>query len=377
MIGILYPRSILLRLIQGKYSFERPSFYLDAAIQSGEEVIFFSLLDINWREGVVLGWNGKDRTRMRRQLPSVIINRTRTNHAYTKKRIHRLKQAGSLIFNERSVVSKLKIHRILSQNPKLLPYLPTTELVTRDSVKDLLARNTSLFLKPSTASIGNGIIRISRLSDDTIAEINVLGRTKRKKISIKKIVKMVQRKRRDYLVQQGISLMTYKGNPVDFRVSIQKDGRGCWQYSGMVGKVAKKGAIVTNLHCGGHSLKAADLFKHWGWNGPQIEREVAELGLSIAETLDHNLPHIADLGLDIALDECQHPWFIEANFRDLRVTFRQAGEKEKWRGTFVTPLYYAAYLNKQIKGQDKTKLKKQDELAGAVTVSNLLGVDNL
>ena len=135
-------------------------------------------------------------------------------------------------------------------------------------------------------------------------------------------------------------------------------GSGCWQYTGMVGKVAKKGAIVTNLHCGGQSLKAAELFQYWGWKGSEMERKVAELGLQLAEALDKSIPHIADLGLDIALDEQQHPWFIEANFRDLRITFRYAGEMEKWTRTFAAPVHYAAYLNKQTSESDALEADK-------------------
>jgi hypothetical protein len=353
MIGILYPRPILLRLIQGKRSFEKPSFYLDAAEQTGEEIIFFSLYDVDWRKGSVRGWNGKDPNRMTRQLPSVIINRTRTNHGNVKRRIRRLKRAGSLVFNEHNVVSKLRIHRILEQNQQLLPYLPEANAVTRETVKSMLERNDCLFLKPRSASVGNGIIRIQKNSDQTIAEINCLGRTKRKKVGIKQIIKIVKKKNRGYLIQQGISLMTYKDKPVDFRVSVQKNGEGCWQYTGMVGKMAQKGAIVTNLHCGGRSMKASKLFEQWGWDQAKIENKIAGLGVQVAETLDEELAHIADLGLDIAIDENQHPWLIEANFRDLRVTFRNAGEKDKWRETFAAPIRYASYLNKQLKNKER------------------------
>ncbi len=351
MIGILYARPMLRGLMNGRRSFEKPSFYLEAARQSGEEIIFFSLSDINWTQKRVRSWNGAKMVQLEREIPPVIINRTRTNNAYSKKMIQRLKQMGKFIINEHNVVSKLEIHHILSKNNTLLPHLPMTSSVTHHSVKKLLEQNTSLFLKPSTSSVGKGIIRIRKIRNDTVAEINVLGRTKRRKVTINQIVRMVNKQRRDYLVQQGITLMAYKGNPVDFRVSVQKDGNGCWQYTGMVGRVAQKGAVVTNLHCGGKSLKVSELFQNWGWDGAEIERKMADLGIRIAETLDKNLPPIADLGLDIALDEQQQPWLIEVNFRDLRITFRDAGEEEKWRATFANPVHYAAYLNRQMKEQ--------------------------
>ncbi|MCM3632966.1 YheC/YheD family protein [Paenibacillus camelliae] len=349
MIGILYSRPMLQQLMKGRHSFEMPEFYIEAARKTGENIVFFSLYDINWSERTVLCWDGIHSIQVKKALPSVIINRTRTSSQYSMKLIKRLKELGILVINEYNVVSKLEIHRILSKNNELTRYLPDTHSVTYDAVKKLLKQYDSLFLKPSTASVGQGVIRIRKSSKGPIADINVLGRTKSKNVTIQQIVKMIKRERRNYLVQQGISLMSHEGKLVDFRVSVQKNGNGKWQYTGIVGRMAQKGAVVTNLHCRGKALKASDIFQTWGWNAAKIEKEIANLGIRIAETLDKSLPHVADIGLDIALDEQQHPWLIEVNFRDLRITFRDAKEEEKWKATFANPIKYAAFLNKTMK----------------------------
>lgn len=344
MIGILYPRSLLSRLMKGKPSFEYPAFYVEAAKKAGTEVIFFSEENISWRQGTVRGWNGKDPARTRRPIPRVIINRTRTDQWGTKHIIRKLKKTGSTIFNEHNVYSKLDIHRILSQNTELLPYLPVTDRVTHDSVSEMLKLYSMLYLKPQTASVGNGIIRLRKKEGSTVAEINSLGYVRQKTVGTRKIVKHIRGQKRDYLVQQGIRLMKYNERSVDFRVSVQKDGQGAWQCTGIVGRVGRKGSVVTNLHCGGQAKKARELFEYWGWDVMEMEGKISHIGIQIAQTLEQSLPGIADLGLDIAVDEQQRIWFIEANMRDLRITFRDAGEMEKWRATFATPVQYAAYL---------------------------------
>lgn len=345
MIGMMYPRDLIARLMRGGRSFEKPALYVAAARELGEEMWFFSLADVDWKRGTARGWNGVDPVWQRRPIPEVILNRTRTTRPSARRAILRLKRMGKLVRNERNVVSKLTIHRILSRDESLHPHLPETASLSSRAVAELLGRNRSLYLKPSRASVGNGIIRISKAADGTYAEVNRLGRTIRRRVGANGIVRLIgKRRRRSYLVQQGIPLMKYDGRPVDFRVSIQKGEDGRWQYTGMVGKVARKRAVVTNLHCGGQSMKASALFEAWGWDASAVEARVAALGLRVAEALERSLPGISDLGLDIALDDAAHPWFIEANFRDLRITFRDAGERETWASTFRTPVRHAVYL---------------------------------
>jgi hypothetical protein len=176
-------------------------------------------------------------------------------------------------------------------------------------------------------------------------------------MSVDGLIKRIKRQNRDYLIQQGIALKRYRNRVVDYRVSVQKDITAQWKVSGLVAKIGRPGGIVTNLHSGGYSVKARRLFDRWGWRGEEVESSIKNLALQIAAALEKKYPNIADIGLDVGLDNEAFPWFFEANLRDLRITFRDAKEHQMWRETFMNPVRYASYLltrreNRNINGQE-------------------------
>src|SRR5690606_5076113 len=106
----------------------------------------------------------------RKPIPDVILNRTRTTRLAARRKIAKLTALGKLVCNERNVVSKLKVHRILEKEPALQTHLPRTASLSLQSVTQLLPGHEQLYLKPNRASVGNGIIRISQVQGRTYAE---------------------------------------------------------------------------------------------------------------------------------------------------------------------------------------------------------------
>jgi len=81
-----------------------------------------------------------------------------------------------------------------------------------------------------------------------------------------------------------------------------------------------------------------------------------DVAIRVAAQLEKHDPTCADLGLDLAVDEDGHIWFIEVNGRDLRITFRHAGELNTWHNSFRRPMEYAAFLKKKQKSTFTRKL---------------------
>ena len=171
-----------------------------------------------------------------------------------------------------------------------------------------------------------------------------------KVVSPEEAVNQVLQTGRPYLVQQGLDLLRLeKERPVDIRVSVQKSGDGEWSISGMVAKVGTPKAVATNVAVGGCSRPIKSLLSEAGFSPSLILSSVEEVSLLTARTLGNRIPGLADLGLDIGVDRFGKVWLIEANGRDLRITFLQAGEREMWEQTFRRPMEYAGYLVREEK----------------------------
>ena len=141
-----------------------------------------------------------------------------------------------------------------------------------------------------------------------------------------------------------------KGASFDTRVSVQKNGSGEWQVSGIVGKIAKKGSFLTNLAQGGTCYPLKELLKDLPHLDNQpVHKEIEQFAIKAVQQLESEIPNLADLGLDIGITNEGIPMFIECNGRDLRFTFRNAMMLEEWKTTHATPIRYANYLYNTIK----------------------------
>jgi hypothetical protein len=150
---------------------------------------------------------------------------------------------------------------------------------------------------------------------------------------------------KNYIIQERIPLAEYQGSPFDLRVSVQKNGFGEWQVTGVVGKVAKMGNYVTNVAKGGTCKTLDELLKNFAdLDDNKVYQSIEDFSIKAVTELNKYFPNLADVGLDIGLTTEGIPMFIECNARDLRITFKKAQMHEVWKATYTTPISYARYL---------------------------------
>ncbi|MBE7683697.1 YheC/YheD family protein [Paenibacillus sp. P13VS] len=136
-----------------------------------------------------------------------------------------------------------------------------------------------------------------------------------------------------YLIQQGIPLLKHEDLPFDLRVLTQKNLKNNWETTGILGRIAAPGKIITNIHGGGRLATFEELvLPHLQATGLQkLRSELYRLGIHTAVQLQKSFPRLKEIGIDIALDETGRPWILEVNTLPGIYAFGLLPDKEAYR----------------------------------------------
>ncbi|MGM0750712.1 MAG: YheC/YheD family protein [Bacillota bacterium] len=349
-IGIMVGTVVFNGIKKGKTYYENLSFYEEAGEHYNLIPCYFRFQDIEPGVDTIMAYVlSEEGTYILTPIPKppIIHNRTFTGKVSAKKKMRKLKEEGIVFFNEKNRYKKIRINNILRRNKKLVPHIPETVKASKENLQMMMDKYDELIIKPNSGSLGIGIAKLSRLSDQEW-EFSY----RRQKEMVKErfsitwpffLLKLIANPRT--IIQKRIPLAKSKGGVFDLRVSVQKNDSGEWQMTGVVGKVAKKDWYLTNVARGGSCYSLPELLQDLPHlKEDQVFEDIKRLSLNVALQLEKELPKMADLGLDIGLTNEGFPMFIECNGRDLRVTFRNADMQEEWKKTHATPIGYASFL---------------------------------
>ena len=212
------------------------------------------------------------------------------------------------------IASKTIKQRVLERHPEIAKHILPTRFFSKEALQSMLNTYKLVYVKPNVGSGGYQVIRVelfktgkycfqigkSIVTAFTFSELYRLLKNRMKKIT--------------YIIQKGIQLCTINGNPVDYRVKYIKEA-GLWRYRAVVGRVARPGLIVTNLHQGGRqwrgitALKATVGVQAAHHKKAQMKR-LTRLGT--AHLLRH-FPGLTRLGFDYGIDKYGKVWIFEVN----------------------------------------------------------------
>ncbi|AEJ43355.1 YheC/YheD family protein [Alicyclobacillus acidocaldarius] len=225
-----------------------------------------------------------------------------------------LRRQGLLHTLPRQSGHKWKLYTWLRVHQRLRPHLPPTWLCARmEDLVALLTRQDDMYVKPLNGTQGQGVHRVRRRA----GRIELWPASGCEPIVVATPSDLSRawptRSWLPSVAQQTIPLARTGNRPFDLRWLVCDGDQP--RIIARVARVAKPQAVTTNIHTGSEPRAAdavlAEVF------GPQpasdLVDQLDEIAMTIAQLARERFGPYAELGLDLAVSEDGHPYFIELN----------------------------------------------------------------
>ncbi|WP_156942405.1 YheC/YheD family endospore coat-associated protein [Alkalihalobacterium bogoriense] len=347
---------------------ERSMFFaklLLAERQVGSYYFVFGHHHINWEQATIDGffYTEEGWKQVTVPFPNVIYDRLpnrKTENLETFKEIKDNFQKNYLIpwFNP-GFFDKWEVHQKLVVHPETKPFMPESILnPTTAEIEALLKHHSHVYCKPTNGSLGLGIHQIIKLEDEPYYYCRFRDGDTNRLRRYSSLERLVKKQFPDgfdrFIVQQGIHLLKYKNNPVDFRIHTNKDQFGKWQVSALAAKIAGIGSVTTHIKSGGEIKSISEALQETHITKKQLE-QLKSAALTLSEKLDSSIDgFIGEIGFDLGLDQDGHIWMFEANSKPGRTIFKHKKMRYDDLLSRQLPLSYAVYLaNESITKPDR------------------------
>lgn len=326
LIGIL--------TVRGKNGFRgNKSNYIDiisAGIKKGVLIYVFPAesLDIDQKlvEGYFYSPSSKKWFMKKMPLPDVVYNRLPSRklekNIYVKKVIRYLEKQKIPHFNP-CFFDKLTLNSWMKRSKKFNILLPETLPFNKKNFLKLLEKYPMLYLKPVHGKAGIDFLKIEKdLNSYTLLYQNKNVLSKMNFTDIYKLWNKITRftNTKKYIIQQGIYLKTYKNDPYDIRILVQKNRKTNWIVSGIGCRIAGHDSITTHVPRGGYILpfnkvlsnSFEESFSLW-------EKKLNEIAVDLTKHIENCSGYsLGEMSLDLGIDENNNLWFFEANSKPMK-----------------------------------------------------------
>ena len=345
--------------------FGRRSELIKTFLRHGNDKAFYFAFrprDIDWENETVVAWFPNESGKWERKivpLPDVVYNRLPSRSAEKSQWILGLKERflkrNIPIFNW-SFFDKWDVYDLLKHDPDASPHVPESIInPSPEELRQMLEKHSFIYLKPTSGSLGIGIIRITYHKNSGYfvryrsGGRNVLLRFTRFPALIHFLQRLTRGRMRNYVAQQGIRLLELDGSPIDFRFHMNKNGRNEWVVGGVGAKRAGRGSITTHVRTGGQVIPPEKaLARIFGEEKARaVLQEARQTAIKLARAIERNYRYrIGELGFDLGIDKDGNIWMFEANSKPGRSIFKHPALKEQGRETLSLIFEHCLYLAK-------------------------------
>ncbi len=228
---------------------------------------------------------------------------------------------GGRVFNYPHF-SKWEMYQML--HPEFKEYLPETVLYEDvTSIYDMLRRHDNLYIKPLNGRLGKSILNVREEGHALIVKYEENRKRRDERFESKgESYQFFQNHLvpNHFLIQETIPLQTHEQRVIDFRVMTSKNHKGLWETVGIYSRYGAKGQIVSNITAGGHTEIARETLKNvWKLGDKEIQRieeEMKRVVLTSIQKIEEQGYHLANIGVDIGLDDNCQISIIEINHQN-------------------------------------------------------------
>jgi glutathione synthase/RimK-type ligase-like ATP-grasp enzyme len=191
--------------------------------------------------------------------------------------------------------------------------IPTECLLDLDQFLAYLDVHGEVLVKPDQGRRGNAIITVKKINDCYVTR----QQNEAILLDYSGLQEVLQEKlsQGSYIIQPYIPCLTEKGEVVDFRIHIQRDGTGRWALTRMYARIGITDSIISNISKGGRIEDAADmLYRLFTDHADQLSGEMERLAIRMAEAINRSYSFLIDeLGMDFIVTTAGRILFLEAN----------------------------------------------------------------
>jgi hypothetical protein len=292
--------------------------YAAVAKMEGIPFYYFSFNNVDFNNMKINGWeydHGEWAQKVM-EFPTVIINSCNPKTKKQSEIMRKLKEYA--VFTSYPVGNKLKVYKKVLKAKEFSSYLiPSTKLNKPDQTISFLDEHSKAVLKPLKGNQGKNVLFIEKLNiseqyklmeGQFIKEFN----QKEMEVFIGRLIL-----EQEYLLQPFIECRTKAGLTYDFRLHVQKNGRGLWEITLIYPRISGNSKLISNISSGGYRGDLEPfLIEEFGEESERIKVVLENFALSFSAHFDTLYEHSFDeLGIDIGIDREQRLWIFEVNWR--------------------------------------------------------------
>ncbi|MDQ0347350.1 YheC/YheD family protein [Ancylobacter vacuolatus] len=220
---------------------------------------------------------------------------------------------------------KHEMTALLAAYPHLVPHLIPEEVLVAERIEAQLAQwleDGPIVVKRSDGALGTGIFFIVPQGGEVVVHKDSQSWSGTAAEAMARVVGAIRARMayRTYLVQRFIDTRDAVGQPATVRPDMVRRPDEGWDIYRLTGRISIGSKLVSNRAKGSALVDAESFFAARGAIDPAGKvDEIQALARDIATTLcrEPGLSACYEFGIDFAVDQDLHFWFLEANKRPL------------------------------------------------------------